>query len=144
MSFLAKKDSSGDNTSTPSPVFPARPVRPSRWMYCSRLEGTPICTTSVTSSKSTPRAVTSLVIIIADRAARKRSVAFVRALWLSLEWISITSSRMFPKSLAASDVPRAVVKNTMILCLPGFAAQCSSTTRLSCANCSSSGAIRRA
>ena len=113
-------------------------------MYCSRLEGTPICTTSVTSSKSTPRAVTSLVIITADRDLRNKSVAFERRLWLSLEWISITSSRISPNSEAASAVPLAVVKNTMILCLPGCAAQCSSTRRLSCANCSSSGAISSA
>ena len=82
MTSSAKNDSLSERRSTPSPLFPARPVRPRRWMYVSRFAGTPTWITSVTSGKSMPRAVTPDIIITGDW--RNRSVAFVRRDWLSL------------------------------------------------------------
>lgn len=42
-SWRRKCCSSGISMSRPRPVRPARAVRPRRWMYCSRLDGTPTC-----------------------------------------------------------------------------------------------------
>lgn len=45
MSFNDRKNttSHGVNKSSPRPSLPALPVRPSRWMYCSRPAGVPTC-----------------------------------------------------------------------------------------------------
>mmetsp|Transcript_3442 Transcript_3442/g.15694 ORF Transcript_3442/g.15694 Transcript_3442/m.15694 type:complete len:218 (-) Transcript_3442:7639-8292(-) len=126
----------------PSPLLPARAVRPSLWMYWALSDGAPICTTSETSGKSIPRAVTSEVIITACLAVLNCSVALVRRLWESLLWISITSGRMCWKSSAASCVALAVVKNTITLKF-GVDAQCVSRMDLSAANCSTWGTERR-
>lgn len=71
-----------------SPSLPARPVRPIRWMYCSRLGGRCMLITWVTLGKSIPLAVTSEEIRMPDVQVLKLSAARVRCACVSLEWIS--------------------------------------------------------
>ena len=49
---------------TPVPDRPARPVRPTRWVYALPSSGGSKLITCVTSSRSSPRAATSVAISV--------------------------------------------------------------------------------